>query len=71
MINLAYEQCDKAAKQKGGDQTADINCVKYLLSAKKECWPCICEVAKKEGWKIKGCKLIKEVIEIIKLLQTN
>lgn len=46
-INEAYEQCDKAAKEKGADQTADINCLKFLLSARKECWPCICEVAKK------------------------
>jgi hypothetical protein len=39
--------------------------LKYLLSAKKDCWPCICQIAKKEGWKIKGCTLFVKIMETI------
>lgn len=31
-VNNALDLCDKAAKEKGKDQTADINCIKYLAS---------------------------------------
>lgn len=62
----AFAECDKAAKEKGGDQTADINCIKFLLSAKKDCWPCICEIAKKQHWKVRGCELIKHLFDNIK-----
>ena len=65
----AVNNCEEAAKEKGADQTADINCVKYLLSARKDCWPCVCEIAKQEGWKIKGCDLINELIEAFNKIQ--
>jgi hypothetical protein len=49
--------------------------VKYLLSARKDCWPCICQIAKKQGWKIKGCigivKLVEAIAEIAENLQIN
>ena len=46
--------------------------MKYLLSSKKDCWPCICSIAKKEGWKIKGCTLAVKILEtIVENLQTN
>ena len=51
--------CDDAAKKKGQDEQADINCVKYFTAMRKECWPCICEIAKDEGWHIKGCDFIR------------
>lgn len=31
-VNNALDLCDKAAKEKGKDQTADINCIKYLAT---------------------------------------
>ena len=31
-INHALDLCDKAAKEKGKDQTADINCIRYLAA---------------------------------------
>ena len=71
---IAYEQCNKAAKEKGADQTADINCLKFLLAARKDCWPCICQIAKQQGWKIRGCTLALEIFEIfeaVKNMQTN
>lgn len=54
-INKAYPICEKAAQEKGKDQTADINCLKYMLSIRKDCWPCICWVAQINKWTIKGC----------------
>ena len=69
LFNSAYQACEKAAQEKGADQTADINCVKYLLSSRKDCWPCICSIAKKEGWKIKGCVFIASIMEIVENLQ--
>jgi hypothetical protein len=36
-----------------------------LLSARKDCWPCICQIAKKQGWKIKGCALLVKLAETI------
>jgi hypothetical protein len=66
-FHAAYKECDKAAKEKGADQTADVNCLKFLLSSRKDCWPCICQAAKQEGWKIKGCDLIEA---LLKNLQT-
>ena len=54
-INKAYPICEKAAKEKGKDFDADLECLKYFASMEKDCWPCICVVAKKEGWHIKGC----------------
>lgn len=60
LSHAALQECEKAAKEKGADQTADINCVKYLLSSRKDCWPCICEIAKQAHIKIRGCDLINE-----------
>lgn len=54
-ISHGYKVCEKAAEEKGKDLPADIECMKYLASVEKDCWPCICFVAKKEGWKIRGC----------------
>ncbi len=54
-INKSYKICDQAAKEKGKDLPADLECLKFLTSVEKDCWPCICFVAKTEGWKIKGC----------------
>ncbi len=44
-INKAYPICQKAAQEKGKDVPADLNCMKYLSSVEKDCWPCICWVA--------------------------
>lgn len=54
-VNHALDLCDKAAKEKGKDQTADINCIKYMVSVEQDCWPCICQIAKDNGFKVKGC----------------
>jgi hypothetical protein len=67
--NEAFQYCDQAAKEKGKDQTADLNCMKWALTVQKDCWPCICEIAKKEGYKIKGCDTIMQIIEIAKQLR--
>ena len=53
---LAYNACDAAAKAKGKDVSADLECMKYFSPIEKECWACICQIAKAEGWKITGCK---------------
>ena len=45
VLNLAFDQCDKAAKAKGKDQTADLNCMKYMFNVEQDCWPCICQIA--------------------------
>ena len=47
--------CKKAAETKGSDKDADLNCIKYAYQMDKDCWPCICSVAQKEGVKIYGC----------------
>jgi hypothetical protein len=31
-IILAFDVCDKAAKEKGKDQTADLDCLKYFAA---------------------------------------
>ena len=62
--NLAYQVCLEAAKEKGQDQEADINCIKYFTTMRKECWPCVCEIAKEEGWKVKGCDLFSTNIRL-------
>jgi hypothetical protein len=54
-INNSYKICTKAAQEKGKDLVADIECMKYLATVEKDCWPCICFVAKKKGWKVRGC----------------
>jgi hypothetical protein len=54
-INKAFPVCDKAAKEKGADVPADLNCLKYFASMGSDCWPCICWVAQINKWKIKGC----------------
>jgi hypothetical protein len=69
--NLAFQYCDQAAKEKGQDQQADLNCMKWALSAEKDCWPCICQMAKNQGWKIKGCDTIMEIIEIVQNLRNQ
>jgi hypothetical protein len=45
-INKAFPICQKAAQEKGKDFPADLNCMKYLSTVEKDCWPCICVVAK-------------------------
>lgn len=65
----AFQYCDQAAKEKGKDQTADLNCLKWALTVEKDCWPCVCVIAKKEGWKIKGCDTIMEILEAAKQLR--
>lgn len=54
-INKAYPICEKAAKEKGKDLPADLECMKYFTKMDKDCWPCICYIANLEHWKIKGC----------------
>ena len=54
-INNAYKLCEKAAEEKGKDIPADLECMKYLTEVEKDCWPCICYVAEKKEWKVKGC----------------
>lgn len=66
---LAFQYCEQAAKEKGQDQAADLNCMKWALTVKKDCLPCICEVAKKQGYKIKGCDTIMQIIEVAKQLR--
>lgn len=63
-LNLAYQYCEQAAKEKGQDQAADINCMKWVLTVQKDCWPCVCEIAKKQGMKIKGCDTVMEIIQV-------
>lgn len=64
-LATAYKDCDDAAKKKGKDQEADINCIKFMLSSRKDCWPCICDVAKKMGWKIKGCDWVVSILKAV------
>ena len=54
-LTLALEVCDKAAREKGKDQQADIDCVKYAAAMRSDCWPCICQIAKESDIKVKGC----------------
>lgn len=54
-INKAYPVCKKSAEEKGKDLPADLECLKYMTTVEKECWPCICWVAQQEKWSIKGC----------------
>ncbi len=54
-IQKSYLECDKAAKEKGADQIADLMCVKFMQGVERDCWPCICRVAKDNNWHIKGC----------------
>ena len=58
-FDLAFDTCDKGAKEKGRDQTADIACVKYFSAMEKDCWPCICKIASDNDWKVKGCDKIR------------
>lgn len=66
MANIAFQKCEDAAKEKGQDQQADIDCMKYFLTTRKECWPCICDIAKQYGFKIKGCDTILRIGEFFK-----
>jgi hypothetical protein len=54
-INLAYADCEQAAKEKGRDVPVDLECVKFLGKVEKDCWPCVCQVARQNHWKISGC----------------
>jgi len=58
-INSAYPICDKAAESKGKDVIADLQCMKYFYKMEQDCWPCICYVANKQDWKIKGCNSLR------------
>jgi len=62
-VNHALDICDKAAKEKGKDQTADLVCVKYLAAVEQDCWPCICQIASDNGYKIKGCAALKKLVD--------
>ncbi len=68
---IAFQICDKAAKEKGSDQQADIECIKYFLTAKADCFPCICQIAKNEGYDIKGCDKLMEIIDLMENLKKN
>ncbi len=54
-VNGAIDRCDQAAREKGKDSKADIECIQYTLAIQKDCWPCICQIAKDSDIKIKGC----------------
>jgi len=54
-VRAAYPVCKKAADSKGSDTTADLACLKYYNVMKGDCWPCICMIAKADGFNIKGC----------------
>lgn len=54
-INKAYPKCEQAAQEKGKDFPADLECMKFLLSVEKDCWPCICLIADVNKWHVKGC----------------
>lgn len=54
-INRAYPVCKKAAEEKAKDLPADLQCMKYMATVEKDCWPCICFVAEVEKWHIRGC----------------
>jgi hypothetical protein len=32
--------------------------MKYFTKMKSDCWPCICAIAHKEKWQVKGCWFI-------------
>lgn len=55
MCYAAYPICDQAAKEKGKDVPVDLECMKYIGTIDKDCWPCICAVATAQHWNIKGC----------------
>lgn len=65
-VQKAYKACYEAAKEKGQDQEADISCIKYFSTMEHECWPCVCQIAKNEGWTIRGCDTLLRVEEILK-----
>jgi hypothetical protein len=54
-IIIVIDICDKAAREKGKDIQADIDCVKYSAATKTDCWPCLCDIAKAGNYNIKGC----------------
>ena len=54
-VRAAYEPCKKAAESGGSDLPATLQCLKYYSKMRNDCWPCICMVAKDEGFDIKGC----------------
>lgn len=58
-LRAAYPYCEKAAAAKGKDMNADLQCMKYFYSVEQDCWPCICFIAQKEHWKIKGCNALR------------
>ena len=58
--DVAYPACEKAAKAKGKDLPADLECIKYFQKVEKECWPCICEIAHAAHWTVKGCWFIHQ-----------
>jgi len=54
-VNTAYAKCQEAAKQKGSDVIADLECLKYFAQMGEDCYDCICWVAEINHWTIKGC----------------
>jgi hypothetical protein len=46
--------------------------VKFLLTGKKDCWPCICVASKKLGFKIRGCEaFINFLVDFGAMLEKN
>ena len=52
-IQMSIRDCTQSAKHPT-DISAEVGCVKDLMSDKKLCWPCICEESNK-FIKVKGC----------------
>lgn len=44
-IQITHRDCEKALKDH--DLNAEMSCIKDLLSDRKVCWPCICEITDK------------------------
>ncbi|MCB0369232.1 MAG: hypothetical protein KDD45_07180 [Bdellovibrionales bacterium] len=44
-VNKAFDVCEKAAKEKGADVPADLECMKYFAQLGEDCWDCICWIA--------------------------
>ena len=53
-IQITNRDCEKAIKNPT-DITAELACIKDLMSDKKACWSCICEVSKKFA-ELKECQ---------------
>ena len=54
-IVASIQPCEEAAKEKGSDANADLECIKHAANVKIICWPCICKVANDNNVHINGC----------------